>query len=269
MARCSRTECDRWRPDVLALNGKAGVQLDEGWYCSAACLELSARRRLVAARRGPVSSVAPMPQLKVGVMLVHQRSVTRGELRRALDAQTGTGLRLGAQLITMELATSEEVLRALAAQSEVGYLTSVAAASVAAATGLLSADAVRILGLVPFDMDAERRKLKLACVAPVPRVALAAVRDLTGWTPEAFLVTDEHWPELLAVAISKAVESRTQVRSVMARDVDAAAARVAQAAEKAGGARMKHATCDPYLWVRVEARNTVEDLLVEVEQQAA
>ena len=269
MARCSKTGCDRWRPDVLAFNGKVGVQLDEGWYCSAACLELSARRRLVADRRGPLGSVAPIPPLKVGVILVHQRSVSRGELRRALDAQTGTGLRLGEQLIRMELATSEEVLRALAAQSKVGYLTSIAPASVATATGLLSADAVRVLRLVPFDMDAERRTLKLACVAPLPRVALAAVRDLTGWTPEPFLVADDHWPTLLAGAMARPVESRRQVRSVMVRDVDDAAARVAQAAEAGGGARMKHATCDPYLWVRVEARDTVEDLLVEVAQQAA
>ena len=269
MARCSRTGCDRWRPDVLAFSGKVGVHLDEGWYCSSACLELSARRRLVATRRAPLGTVASIPPLKVGVMLVHQRSVSRSDLRRALDAQTSTGLRLGAQLIRMDLATSEEVLRALAAQAKVGYLTSIATASVTTATGLLSADAVRVLGLVPFDMDAEGRRLKLACVAPLPRLALAAVRDLTGWTPEPFLVADEHWPDLLAGALSRLVESRKEVRSAMVRDVDDVAARVAQAAEAGGGARMKHATCDPCLWVRVEAEDTVEDLLVEVERHAA
>ena len=268
MARCSRTGCDRWRPDVLAFNGKVGVLLDEGWYCTPACLELSARRRLVEARRPQLGSVARIPPLKVGVMLVHQRSVSRRELRRALDAQTRTGLRLGQQLIRMELATAEEVLRALAAQSEVGYLTTIDPARVETATGLLSPDAVRALGLAPFDMDPERRRLKLACVAPLPRLALAAMRDLTGWAPEPFLVADQHWPELVAAATSAPAASGGQVRSVQVRDVAAAAARVARAAEAGGGARMKHAACDPYLWVRVEARDTVEDLLVEVEKQA-
>jgi hypothetical protein len=254
---------------VLAFNGKVGVLLDEGWYCSPTCLELSARRRLAGARRGQLGSVAPFPPLKVGVMLLHQRSVSRSDLRQALDAQTRTGLRLGQQLIRMELATSEAVLRALAAQFEAGYLTTIDPLRIQAATGLLSPDAVRALGLVPIDLDKEQLRLKVACVAPLPRLALAAVRDLTGWAPEPFLVADEHWAEVLAAATSDKPGSTVQIRSVQVRDVADAAARVAKAAEMGGSARMRHASCDPYLWVRVEAEDTVEDLMVEVEKQAS
>ena len=189
MARCSRTECDRWRPDVLAFHGKVGVLLDAVWYCSTACLELSARRRLVAARRGRLGAVAPIPPLKVGVILVHQRSVSRSDVRRALETQTRTGLQLGQQLIRMELATSEAVLRALAAQSDTGYLTTIDPTRVEAAIGLLSPNAVRALGLVPFETDAERRRLKVACVAPSARSSWPRfrIRPVCGrWAARCF-----------------------------------------------------------------------------------
>ena len=49
-------------------------------------------------------------------------------------------------------------------------------------------DAVCALSLVPIGVDAELKRLHVACAAPVPRMALGAL-ELTGWSIEPLLVT--------------------------------------------------------------------------------
>jgi hypothetical protein len=239
---------------------RVGLRVDGAWFCSPACVEFAARRRLRSGRPSG-TAVPPVPALRLGVLLLHQGAITSTQLAKALAAQQLTGRRLGAQLQDMKLADAEAVLRGLSAQAGVSYLSAVDPSCVRSAPGGLSTDEVRALGVVPIQVDEANRLLIVACPAPVPRAALAALRQLTGWSPEPLLVTDADWQALSRAYGSAAVTRRRRVEFDRVRDVDAAAARIAAAARE-GAITITQAHHDDSTWVRVEGKGLVSTLLV-------
>ncbi|MDE3154015.1 MAG: hypothetical protein KGN76_02890 [Acidobacteriota bacterium] len=262
MARCAGTECRRWLPDVLIRTGRAGLRLDGSWYCSPACLKDALRRRL---RREPGAArrtVSPLSPIKLGVLLlVSQSTLTPTLLSEALDEQKRTGLKIGAQLERMGLVTPQEVLRALAAQAGVSYLTSVDTEPLTHAPGNLSRSAVQALGLVPIEVVEPQQIIKVACTAPLPRVALGALRELTGWIVQPYLVSDQLWPALVA-SYGTARPAGQPAAGTRVRDLGDAAQRIAQLARRDPSVHMSHVRWDPYVWMRVQSRQQVEDLVL-------
>lgn len=261
MPRCARAECGRWRPDLLVKNARLGLRFDGQWFCSGACIETSARRRLSVPR--PMSlRPASLPPLRLGTLLIHLGAATPAILKQAADAQRLSGLRLGAQLRAMGAVSATDVLRALSAQAGVGYLTHVDANCVREAPGRLSLDVIRALGVVPVEADPYAQRLRVACIAPVPRTAIGALFELTRWAIDPLLVSDEHLEPLIA-AYGEALQSRTPtVAAHTVHRVDDAAAHIAQAASEAPNVRMTEARFDPYVWVRLESDARVEDVLL-------
>ncbi len=263
MARCTRNDCRRWRPDFLAKRGQTGCHLDHEWFCSRGCLEREARERLRGARRSTGAARPVVPPLKVGVLLVHYGVITPATLKRALEDQRQSGLKLGAQLVRDGHCATTDVLRALSAQCGASYLASVDPNSVRHAPGALSRDAVRALGVVPIEADPKTMRLKVACVAPLPRLALRALHELTGWSPDPFLVIDEDLPRLIE-AYGEGIRQAERVAGSHARSISDVAARVATVAGQSR-VRMTHTQVDPWLWVRVEDEaGTVEDVILPV-----
>ncbi len=261
MARCARKDCRRWRPDFLVTRGRSGCHLDKEWFCSTGCLEIEARERLRLARRIAGPGRAAVPPLKVGVLLVHHGAITPATLKRALDQQKTTGHRLGAQLVATGSCATTDVLKALSAQAGASYLATVDPNCVRHAPAGLSRDAVRALGVVPIDVDAEQQVVKVACTAPLPRLALKALHELTGWTPDPFLVTDDTLPRLID-SYGDGVRHADRVPATRAASISDAAARVASVARQQR-VRMSHTRVDPWLWVRVEGEGgAVEDLIL-------
>jgi hypothetical protein len=178
----------------------------------------------------------------------------------ALAAQRTSGRRLGDELRRMGAVAADDVLRALALQANTRYLTTIDPATVRPGHGHLSREMVRALGLVPFEVNDERQLLKVAYVAPLPRLGLAALRELTGWTPEPYLVDDDVWPALVETYGTGAPGLRAL--DATAGSLRDASVRIARAAEHGRDARIVHARIDPYLWVRVQTSEQVEDLLM-------
>lgn len=236
-----------------------GLYVNDAWYCSAACLEVAARERLARPSRGDLVTLTSIPALRLGVLLAHQAGLSREALSAALDEQRRTGRRLGAQLVAMGAATSHEVLRALAAQAGIGFLTAVDCARLLQAPGRLSQHAVRALGVVPFSVDASHEVMRVACTAPLPRLALGVMRELTGFRIEPYLVADDHFPALLeAYGASRADEPPADET---VDDLGAAAARIVEAARSnRTGLRMAETRCRDHVWVRLEAEGRTEDL---------
>lgn len=256
MARCSRNECRRWRPDALIHCAKVGLWLDTRWFCSDGCLQAAAARRLREVR----PSLVPQPSrtARLGALLVHQGSITVAQLTAALAAQQRSGRRLGAELLYQGFADREAVLRALAAQNGVSYLASIDPAIVRHAPGALSGDEARALNLVPFRAEPDR--LLVACTAPVPRTALAALGALIGCSPEPYLVADADFAPLMdaycAAAASRSVETTT------AHDWLDGASRIAAVASVERAVTVTEARIDPFTWVRIAANGRIRALLV-------
>ena len=261
MARCSANDCNRWRPGVL--QHVSGVTISDRWFCSRTCVEQMAHDLLLDAppQQAGIPGLAPS---RLGVLLRHYRALTAAQLDEALHAQRQTRLPLGAQLRTLNLVDSETIVRALAAQAGVRYLPFVDPDCVRSAPGGLSRDAVRALGLVPFSEVGDDGRIKVACVAPLPRAALTALHRLTSWTTEPYLVSDENLERLLqsyGVDVAARPPTRGGSGFMRASSLSEAAACIATAATSARRTTMTEASLAPYTWVRVRGAGVTQDVL--------
>jgi hypothetical protein len=235
---------------------KPGLQVDGAWFCSTACVEADAARRLREVRP-PREIAPPAPVLRLGAVLLQQGVVTSRQLGEALATQRTTGLRLGAQLQALGHLSRDLALRALSAQNGVGYLKTIDSASVRTAPGGLSIDEVRALGIVPF-RDAGN-ELLVACAAPVPHAAIRALQALVGRTVHPYLVADEDFESLL---LAYGTAAPATVRKTTVRDIADRASRVVALAAEAGDVTADAAHLDPFTWVRVAANGRISTLLV-------
>jgi hypothetical protein len=233
------------------------VFVDRRWYCSVACVEGMARMRLLDAR--PASGGLPAAgHLRIGVWL-RSFGVTTAQTEEALAAQRRSGLRLGAQLIALGHATPEMVLEALATQSGADFVTHVDPAVVRHAPAGLSRDAVRALCLVPITRP-EGGRVRVACAAPVPRVALSAFARITGLVPEPCIVTDAVYETLAAAYGADATQTETAA-FFASSDLGDAIRHIAEAASHDGASRVTETRLAPLTWVRVQSDAGVHDVV--------
>ena len=234
MARCSHNDCRRWRPDILVRYARLGLRVDGTWFCSPQCVEFTAKRRLLGVRP-PSSSVPPIPELRLGVLLLHQGAITSMQLAKALSAQRH---RPAARRPVAGHEDGRRRSRAARALGAGGRQLSDGGRSGVCPVGArrgLSADEVRALGVVPIQVDETNRLLVVACQAPLPRAALSALRQLTGW-------------DAGAAARQRRRLAAADPRAWVGRDAPSAARRVrartrhrrARGADRGGGGQRPH-----------------------------
>jgi len=259
MPRCADASCVRWRP---AFGVWGGVRLNGTWFCSRACAATAVRRGLESPP-AVGESAGSLPPLRIGALLRHQGAITQAQLDEALVSHRKSGLRLGAELQRLGFVSSATLVRALAAQAGVSYMTAVDPGRVRRAPGGLSADMVRALGLLPFEAEAQERRLRVICTAPLPRPALRAMARLTGWTAEPYLVDDAVWERALE---GYAPDAGEEHKSEVVHDVDAASAHVVAAAAVGRDAVVRYAGCGDFVWVRVEGGARTRDVIIQEER---
>lgn len=263
MPRCADPACGRWRPARLVPRRLAGVHLNGGWHCSAACAARTVREDLELAG---ASAGAPAPRpMRLGAYLRHLGAISDADLADAVRGQRASGRRIGEELVSRRVLAPEVLLRGLAAQAGVSFLTAFDLGRVTRGPAWLPRDTVRALGLVPFGLIAGARRVHVACIAPLPRTALRALATLTGWTPEPYLVEDAVWREALDRYRCEAREAGDGL-SVVAGGLDALTAQIAAAVEAARSVTVRHARVGGGTWVRVENPGRVADLLVPGEE---
>jgi hypothetical protein len=241
-----------------------GVHMNGAWYCSERCAGQQASSDVERASAREQVRTRALPRVKLGLLLVHQGVITPVQLREALAAQQRTGRRIGEEIVASRMADAHAVVRALAVQAGLPCLP-LLEPTAARFCEELGANAVRALGVVPIGVDATLRRMKVACTAPVPRLALSALRELTGWTAEPFLVPDR---TLVALTDTYAAMAEAEGRDqVVTREVAGAA--IAEAAAGSDDAVVSQAACDPYLWVRVSNGEQARDLFIPTSQEAA
>lgn len=261
MPRCAEASCGAWRPERLSPRWAAGLRLNGQWYCSRACVERAARAGLDDHAAAQAAAGAARRPPRLGVILRHLNAVTDGDLAAALTTQRSSGRRLGEELVATGRLRREPLLRALAAQSGVSYLPTFDVARVRRGPMWLPTATVQALGLVPFDVDAQGRRVHVVCAAPVPRNAIRAMQTLTGYVPDVYLVSDDTWTRALAAYASIDDAPRDgQVSTV--GGLQAAAALVAEAASTERAVTMRHAQWERFTWVRVEGPTQVANVLV-------
>jgi hypothetical protein len=259
MPRCAEVSCSRWRPERLAPGWAIGIRLNGTWYCSRTCVQQAARAGLI----DDETTAAP-PQarrsLRLGVLLRQFNAVSDEELIAALAMQRINGSRLGTELINRGRVNPDQVLRALAAQESVSYLTTFDTSRVTNGPSWLPAEAVRALGLIPFDYNTDLLKVYVICAAPVPRSAVRALQKLSGFTPEVYLVNDDVWER--ALREYRTATDRPDADVVTVSGLDDAAAVVADTASADRAVTMRHARWDRFTWVQVEGPTQLSNVIV-------
>ncbi len=259
MRTCSANGCGRRQLPFLPSRA-VGVTVDGDWYCSSTCVEGIARERLLALEPATGIRVADDGlRMRVGGWLRHLGAITDDQLAQALDAQRTSSLRLGAQIIAMNFVPADKVLKALSLQAGVPYLSRIDVTRVRRAPGGLSPHAVRALSVVPF-AEPSRGSVKVACLAPLPRLALAAFRRITGFTPEPHLVADDRWADLVD-AYGADVNAASVPSFVQTHTLADAAATIARTAATARAARLTGLRCDDYTWMRVMVPEGAHDVV--------
>ncbi|HUU35018.1 MAG TPA: hypothetical protein VMW48_13220 [Vicinamibacterales bacterium] len=265
MPSCAHSACTRptswWQP-----RPGAGATLDESWYCSQACVEAILLER-VTGMRMPTNVVPRLPGVRLGALLRHHRACPPEQITAALAAQAESRLRLGEQLRSMGAVEPYALLRALADQAGVSYLATVDPVKVHDAPGGLSIDAIQALRIVPIAPPDATGRIRVAFPAPVPRAALTALRQQTGWVPEPFLVSDEAWLALLehygTAAVAGAATGDLPVAFAREHDPVQAVRRLAEVVMAARTATMSEARWGHYVWVRLQGGGAGFDLLLD------
>jgi hypothetical protein len=262
MARCSHNACRRWHPDALVRYAHTGLNVDGAWFCSVTCVEFSTHQRLRGVKRRS-NPVPTMPKFRLGVLLRQQGAISAGDLSQALASQRVSGRVLGAELLHLGLTDSASILRALAAQAGVNYLATVDPACVRNAPGGLSSAEVRALGVVPIQFHQSSSRLVVACRAPLPRAALAALQQLTGCTPEPMMVCDSDLDSLMHEYGTTAPAPGFRAGLVNVQNVSDAAARIAAAAASQHTITLTEAHYDQATWFRIEGLGGVDTLFMQ------
>ncbi len=104
-------------------------------------------------------------------------------------------------------------------------------------------------------------RLSVVWAAPVPRTAMRALIRLTGWAPKSIWSPIACFEAALD-AYRPAQGTQTSHQALTVENVSAAAAHVADVAANERAVTMRHADCNSYRWVRVQAAQRVSDLLV-------
>ncbi len=264
MPQCEHSNCDR-TPSWWRSRRASGATVDQMWYCSQECLEAVLRERMTEVT-APSAVVPRLPGVRLGALLRHHRACPPEKIAAALVAQVTSRLRLGEQLRSMGAVEPHALLRALADQAGVSYLAAVDPAKVQDAPGGLSLEAVQALRVMPI-APPDQGRIRVAFAAPVPRAALTAFRQQTGWVPEPFLVSDEDWQALVdhygTSAAGRAAAGGTPVTFTREHDAARAVRRLAQAAMTARSTTMSEARWGHYIWVRLQGGGAGFDLLLD------
>jgi hypothetical protein len=260
MPHCTQKECRRWRPAPLVRYARIGLRVDGAWFCSAACVAVTAAARLRELRHADMAM--PRTTIRLGALLIHQGAITAAELKEALATQAASGLRLGAELCRLGIADPPTVLRALATQAGVSYLTVIDPSCVRLAPAGLCNEEVRALGVAPLRTVEAEQVAIVACVAPVPYAALRALQALTGYKPVPYLVSEDDFELLAASYGGGALPSDASIHVSKVEGIHDAAQRIAAAASLDGNVRVAQARVEPFTLVRVAGRKGIDALLV-------
>ena len=98
-------------------------------------------------------------------------------------------------------------------------------------------------------------------MAGTPRTALAALRRITGLSPEPHLVADEAWPAIIEAYGADVLEAGVS-HLVRTSDLAEAAAAIARAAGRGLAVRLTEARCEPFTWMRVQAPTGTQDVVL-------
>jgi hypothetical protein len=261
LPRCNDPACHRirglWRRISLR---RSGVRMHGAWYCAPQCFENALQRRFAQANLAVVPVRPLRHRIPLGLMMLSRGQVDNHQLRSALDAQRQQGGRIGEWLEQLGFATEQQVTAALGLQWACPVLPMLGVSDLHCAE-FLPFRLLERFCMLPVRFVVQTRVLYMAFSEGVDYGALYAIEQMLECRTEPCLIArsamesaldrlgqDHHSSDLLFEGHRQAGEM----------------ARIASGYVLKWGARnVRLVTCGDYIWVRLEARNDVVNLLFQ------
>ncbi len=115
--RCASRECTHRARIWNGFFGRTqGVVTNQGWFCSPECFEKSLSDNLVAILRREKVAARTASRLPLGLLLMSRGEISHEDLKKALQVQRKTGMRIGDCIRQIGTVTEAAITSALAAQ---------------------------------------------------------------------------------------------------------------------------------------------------------
>jgi hypothetical protein len=245
---------------------KAGITMQEKWYCSSRCLTSAAQKEVVRLlqsrpRRGPQLS-----RMSLGLSLMSRGLLSRTQYQEALDEQRRTGGELGELVVSKGWVSESQVTTVIAAQwgcAAFAMPTYIVSSGIHIPLAILEANAA-----IPLHYATATNLLLVGFVHSVSYGLLSAMEQIIECkTQPCFVTPSEFEVERERLERERALLEDASWKEVVSNESQTPA-EMAEAlcnycvefeAEEAIIRR-----CNEYIWVRLKASSAKADLLFKV-----
>lgn len=255
--------CDRSLVLKNVSTHKAGITMQEKWYCSSRCLTSAAQKELLRLLLSKPGCGAQLSRMPLGLSLMSRGLLTRTQYQEALDEQKRYGGELGELVVSKGWVSESQVTAAIAAQW--------GCAVYAMPTYLLSSGIqiplalLKVNSAIPLHYVAASNLLLVGFVHSVSYGLLSAIEQITGCkTQPCFVTPSEFKAERDRLERERALLEDSSAKEVVSNRMQTPAEMAQALCEycvdlEADEAIMRR--CNEYIWARLKASSAKADLL--------
>jgi Type II secretion system (T2SS), protein E, N-terminal domain len=237
---------------------KAGIRMQDAWYCSSLCFTSAAEQEILRLLTSGTVLVNHISRMPLGLILINRGLLTIDQLREATSEQK-EGDEIGELLVRLGLLTEKQVTATRATQWGCPVFAVPDHAAPVAINIPLAL--LQIYLMVPVHYVAATNLLLVGFVHRVEYGLLYAIEQMTGCktrpcfvTPSDFRVQMQQRQQLQEPLLKEMIFERIQTPAEMARILCSSSIEI-EADEASFG------KCKEYLWARLKSDSEAVDLL--------
>jgi len=263
---CAAQSCTHRAPIWNGVFGRSqGVVTNHGWFCSPECFERSLSDNLFAILRRERVMARTASRLPIGLLLMSRGEISHEDLKKALQIQRKTGMRIGDCIRQIGTVTESAITAALAAQWACPVFP---AASVdPALASLVPLVLLETYHMIPVHFGDSGKKLFVGFSEGVDYSVLYGMEQLLNCHTEACMIPSTTLTEALAQQ-----QSREQPDDVVIES-HASAAEIARMttsyAQQIEAGEIRYAAIGDFVWVRLCGSRSPLNLLYHRHPQPA
>ena len=269
VVECATPSCRGFHLSHPILRRLPGIFLNQGWYCSAACLREALQQRVDEQRRTAVTDLRQPPRMPFRLVLLAGGRVTEQQLAEARRIQiTGEQARdrsheprrdLADALVQLGYASEEEVAAARA--KEAGYPYYRGEAHPLAPAHQIPLMLLRRYNAVPVHYNpAAGGRLLVGFVYRVDRSLLQAIGQVMACRTEACIISHSSWAQHMPSDIESTQERVSEDGASQSRLVDL----IVEEAMASHADRIAVGLTGKALWVRLEGEFQTKNLVIDI-----
>jgi hypothetical protein len=238
---------------------KAGIRMQDAWYCSSLCFTSAAEQEILRLLTSGTVLVNHISRMPLGLILINHGLLTIDQLRQATSEQKEAGDEIGELLVRQGLLTEKQVTATRATQWGCPVFA-VPPHSVGVAVKIPLA-LLQIYSMIPVHYVVAMNLLLVGFVHRVEYGLLYAIEQMTGCktrpcfvTPSDFRVQMQLREQLTEPLLKEIIFERIQTPAEMARILCSSSLEIEADVASIG-------KCREYLWARLKSDSEAVDLL--------